>query len=108
MKNNVSILFFFLFCNILLAQYSYKKDSLQIKVYTELYVSNDIKIDSIKILKIFCDYCNEQQIKHIEKESFYRTKMEFRYPEYHKTGKYKLTLFLRISKNNFSDLKNDK
>jgi len=105
MKINLILLLFF--SSLGFTQESYRKDSLQVKVYTELYVDKNIKIDSIKIVKIFCDYCSKKQKQQIELESFRRTEMEFYYPKYHKQGKHILALYLRISKKDFSELNNN-
>lgn len=55
-------IFFISFSNLVFAQRGYKKDSLQIKVYTEIeYVQYRVK--SVKVVKVFCDYCSELQTK---------------------------------------------
>ena len=53
--------------NIALSQ-SYKKDSLQIKSYTEIVYKDSLAV-SIKLKKVFCDYCNSKQLKIIERNS---------------------------------------
>ncbi len=90
---------------IAFSQHSYRKDSLQIKVYSELYVNENVKIDSIKVKKIFCEFCTDNQLKAIKEESYYRTQDEFYNPKYHKEGKHIIAIYLRISKDDFSKMK---
>ena len=47
----------------------YRKDSLQFKMYTRLYVNDQLGVDSITVKKIFCDYCSEAQIKVLQNEA---------------------------------------
>jgi len=105
MKTNYLILLLLITYSISFAQQSYRKDSLQVKVYTELYVNKNSKIDSIKTAKIFCDYCSESQIKSIEKEALYRTKHEIYNPKHQKEGIHIIAIYLRIDKNDFSKMK---
>ncbi len=105
MKTNTLILLFLLFNIDTIAQHSYRKDSLQIKVYSRLYVSKMLTIDSIKIKKVFCDFCTERQKNHFREEAYYRTGQEALHPKYRKPGLHKMALYIRISKKEFSKLK---
>lgn len=105
MRVNLFILFFLLSVSLTFSQQSYRKDSLQLKVYTEMYVNKNIKIDSINVAKVFCDYCSENQIKKIEEESLYRTEYEIHNPRYQKEGIHIIAIYLRISKDDFSKMK---
>ena len=87
------------------SQSGYQKDSLQIKVYTEIeYVQTLVK--DITVKKVFCDYCSEFQREQIKIEAIRRTylirndidiKLE--------NGIYRHALYIRISKKDFSKLK---
>ena len=87
------------------AQIGWKKDSLQIKVYTDIhYVNNEAK--EIKVRKVFCDYCSDYQSKVIGQEAINRTEMvkndaENRLPK----GIKRLALYIRVSKIDFAALK---
>ena len=107
MKNNLAIALFLLVSYIVFSQESYRKDSLQIKVYTSMVVNENLRIESIDIVKVFCDYCNDVQIEQIKIEALKRTKSEIYNPKYQKQGVYKLAHYLRISKKDFSELKED-
>ena len=92
--------------NIALSQ-AYKKDSLQIKSYTEI-VYEDSKAESIKLKKVFCDYCNSTQLKIIGEEALFRADTEKYYPENKlKKGKKRLAIYIRIAKVDFAALKEE-
>ncbi len=100
------LLLFFLYCTVISSQRSYREDSLQIKVNTVLYVTDNTKIDSIRIVKIHCDYCNENQKKQIKLEAYYRTRESFLHNfKYRRKGVHRLALYMRISKKDFSKMK---
>jgi len=107
MKVILFVVFFVLFSSFGFTQESYRKDSLQVKVYSEMFVNEKIKIDSIRVTKVFCDYCSKTQKLHIEKEAIYRTGYEIYNSEYQKKGKHKIALIIRISKEDFSELNNN-
>lgn len=89
------------------AQTGYRKDSLQIKVYTVInYEKSHPK--QIDVTKVFCDYCNKAQMKVIEARAWDMT-YDMRYaPENRiEQGKRKLALFIRIAKKDFSKLDNE-
>ncbi|WP_299886653.1 hypothetical protein [uncultured Lacinutrix sp.] len=85
---------------------SYKKDSIQIKAYTEITYNNN-KVESIKLKKVFCDYCSEFQLESIGEEALYRANAEKYLPENKlKKGKKRLAIYIRISKVDFAAIKN--
>jgi len=86
---------------------SYAKDSLQIKVYTQIkYINN--KVVDIKLKKVFCDYCSDYQRKEMGYEGLRRANIEKYYPENRlENGIKKLALYIRIAKKDFSILKQD-
>lgn len=89
--------------NTMFAQ-SYKKDSLQIKVYTEIAYKSS-KATNIKLKKVFCDYCTEQQTKSIGEEALRRADLEKYYPENKlENGKKRLAIYIRISKEDFKSI----
>ena len=83
----------------------YQKDSLQIKVYSEIIYENN-KVESLKVKKIFCDYCSENQLKVIKQEAWHRA-YEDRYSKKNrlKDGKRRLALYIRIAKKDFLNFK---
>jgi len=92
--------------NTVLAQ-SYKKDSLQIKVYTEISYKSS-KATNIKLKKVFCDYCSEAQTKSIGEEALRRADIEKYYPENKlENGKKRLAIYIRISKEDFKSITED-
>ncbi len=106
-KNQIkySILFILLslVANTVSAQ-SYKKDSLQIKVYTEITYKS-AKATNIKLKKVFCDYCTEAQSNSIAKEALLRADSEKYYPENKlKNGKKRLAIYIRIAKTDFKSI----
>ncbi len=85
----------------------YSKDSLQIKVYTEIdYVNREAK--DIRLLKVFCDYCTDAQISKIGYGALRRAHTERYYPEnVLENGTKKLAIIIRISKDDFKEIEND-
>jgi len=89
------------------AQIGYQKDSLQIKVYTEIEYRAGL-VKDIRVNKIFCDYCTKHQKKLIKEEAMRRTYL-VRNEEGVKinNGMYKHALYIRISKEDFLEMKRD-
>jgi hypothetical protein len=86
---------------------SYKKDSLQIKVYTEISYKK-AKATNIKLKKVFCDYCSETQTESIGEEALRRADSEKYHPENKlENGKKRLAIYIRISKNDFKSITKD-
>jgi len=85
----------------------YSADSLQVKVYTEIeYVKNSPK--NVKVLKVFCDYCSDNQIAYIKEEAYFLTFNDRFNPENRMAeGKKMLALLIRISKEDFKAIKDE-
>jgi hypothetical protein len=89
------------------AQIGYQKDSLQIKVYTEIeYINNNVK--NIKVDTLFCDYCSTNQTKMIKEEALRRTYLARTDKGIRLVnGKYRHALYIRISKKDFLEMNED-
>jgi len=89
------------------AQIGYKKDSLQIKVYSEIeYIDRLIK--DIKVDTVFCDYCSKNQIKMLKEEAFRRTYLIRNDKDVKlENGTYKHALLIRISKKDFLEMREE-
>ena len=100
------ILFFVAFIFQIKAQ-GYQKDSLQIKVYTEIAYTN-FKSDSVRVTKVFCDYCSNLQSEKIKEEAM-RIAYRVRYSKENivPNGIKKLAMYIRVSKKDFAALKED-
>lgn len=87
---------------------SYRKDSLQIKTYSEITYKNS-KVVGLKVTRVLCDYCDENQKAAITQQAWHRSYLD-RYSPRNKmlNGKRKLALFIRISKKDFANLKQPK
>jgi hypothetical protein len=89
------------------AQSGYQKDSLQIKVYTQIEYKDNYAKD-IRIDKVFCDYCSEYQMEKIKEEA-----KKIAYYERNEkrnrliNGIKKLTLYIRVSKKDLLELKEE-
>lgn len=112
MKPNMNTIKHIVFCIVILlcykskAQRGYQKDSIQVKVYTEMVISKTIELDTITVKKVFCSYCSKPQIKAIEKQSLamtYDMRME---PKYRKQGEHRIALYIRIPRHKFEELNN--
>ncbi|MGY0392378.1 hypothetical protein ACW5R3_07495 [Bizionia sp. KMM 8389] len=80
---------------------SYAKDSLQIKVYTQITYKEQIAKD-IKLLKVFCDYCTDKQTSSIGYAALRRAYDERYDPEnILENGEKKLAIIIRIDKGDF-------
>lgn len=90
------------------AQIGYQKDSLQIKVYTEIeYINNNVK--NIKVDTVFCDYCSFNQIKMLKEEALRRTYWARNDKGIRLVnGKYRHALYIRISKKDFLEMNEEK
>lgn len=105
-KPYIILLFFVAFANRAMAQ-GYQKDSLQIKVYTEIeYVQYRVK--SMKVTKVFCDYCTTLQAKKIKEEALRLAYLARNNKDYLlEKGIKKLAMYIRVSKKDFAALKED-
>lgn len=90
-----------------IGQQGYTKDSLQFKAYVHLsYEENKIK--EIVVKKVFCDYCTDNQLKHLKDifwsmADFEKYNADVRLIK----GLRKRTLLTRISKEEFNKLKDE-
>jgi hypothetical protein len=106
-NTNISVL---IICLLAIGQLSraqskdYRKDSLQFKMYTRLYVNDQLGVDSIAVKKIFCDYCSKTQMEVLENEAIRQSKLERYNPKYKKPGEHRLALIVRFSKEDFRKL----
>lgn len=82
----------------------YRKDSVQFKMYTRLYINAQLGLDSISIRKIYCDYCTEKQMRVLRGEAIRQSHLERRNPRYNKKGEHRLALYVRFSKEDFKKL----
>lgn len=94
-------------CMNVMSQNGYQKDSLQIKVYTSIeYINN--QATSIKVRRVFCDYCTDIQIKAISEEAKVRSYAVRNDKENRMlNGTKKLSLYIRIAKKDFAAIKED-
>lgn len=104
-KYHFSLGMIFCLSSMTLNGQSYKKDSLQIKSYTQIeYVNNEVK--TIKLLKVLCDYCTDYQKEVIGEEAKRRAFSERFDPKNRiKDGKKKLAIYIRIAKTDFAAIK---
>ncbi|MCF6306947.1 MAG: hypothetical protein L3J09_03225 [Flavobacteriaceae bacterium] len=95
------VLFHLSFIKINSQSAGYTKDSLQIKVYTEIVYKNN-QVKQINVKKVFCDYCSNVQVDIIKKRAYDLTFNDRNSPENRKlNGIKKLALYIRISKKDF-------
>lgn len=110
LKLKYGFLFIFLtgfYFNTAVAQKGYAADSLQIKAYTSIDYRNN-KAVAVKLLKVFCDYCNAKQMESIGNQAIVISENEKYKPENRlENGIKKLALFIRVSKKDFQAIKDD-
>lgn len=82
----------------------YRKDSIQFKMYTRLFVSEQLTIDSVTVKKIFCDWCSDSQMDVLQQEAMRQSMIERYNPKYKKPGEHRLALYVRFSKDDFKNL----
>ncbi|AUC81545.1 hypothetical protein [Lacinutrix sp. Bg11-31] len=96
----------FLCCTIVSAQ-SFKKDSLQIKAYTEIEYKAGKPIN-ITLKKVFCDYCSKTQLTLLGEDAIRRADGEKQNPKNKLVdGKKKLAVYIRIAKTDFASIKEE-
>ena len=84
---------------------SYQEDSLQIKIYSTLIIEEDLTVD-VLVRKVFCEFCNEDQAFLLSEEAKRRTFLLKDSAEYmRKPGEHKMALYIRMSKEDFKNLK---
>lgn len=90
-----------------MAQVGYQKDSLQIKVYSEIDYHNR-QVEAIRITKVFCDYCTAYQKDIVGEEAFRRTYLaRFDKNVRQIEGTYRHALFIRVSKKDFARIRTE-
>ena len=104
---HIVILFFLCFPFIVSAQRSWRKDSLQFKVYTRVYFNKQQQIDSVKAQNITCDYCSEKQVLALSEAALLRTREDLNNPNLKKTGVHVQAHYIRISKKDFKSINNN-
>ena len=87
------------------AQLGYQKDSIQVKVYTNLYVNDQLQVDSLSVKKVFCDYFSENQLEALKQQSLEITYQSRFQPKYRKKGDHLLAIYLRMPREAFDELK---
>jgi len=96
----------FICCTLVYAQ-SFKKDSLQIKAYTEIEYKAGEPIN-ITLKKVFCDYCSKNQLILLGEDAIRRADGEKNDAKNKlKDGKKKLAVYIRIAKTDFAAIKED-
>ncbi|WP_152973251.1 hypothetical protein [Lacinutrix mariniflava] len=109
MKNThkYTLIFVLFLCCTLVSAQGFKKDSLQIKAYTEIEYRNGEALN-IKLKKVFCDYCSKNQLDLIGEDAIRRTDSEKNDPKNKlKDGKKKIAVYIRIAKTDFAGIKED-
>ncbi len=108
MKPNIFIvavgLFFFAFAKAQLPTKDYRIDSLQFKMYTRLYLGDQLQVDSVVVRKVFCDYCSDRQMEVLKQEAIRQSTIEQYNPKYRKPGEHRLALYVRLSKEDFKNI----
>ncbi|TVZ22708.1 hypothetical protein JM84_1618 [Dokdonia sp. Hel_I_63] len=100
----VGLLLSFAFAKAQSSTKNYKIDSLQFKMYTRLFVNEQLQVDSVTVKKIFCDYCSESQMAVLREEAMRQSLVERYNPKYKKPGEHRLALYVRFSKRDFKNL----
>ena len=97
----------FLFASETFGQNSFQKDSLQIKVYTEIEYEHSL-VKAITVKKVFCDYCSKNQIKYLsEKAEEIAYYDRFNPNERMVNGIRKFAIIIRVSKEDLLGMKYD-
>lgn len=90
-----------------MSQRGYQKDSIQIKVYTNLIVNKQLQVDTITVRKVFCDYCSTAQTEALEEQSKVMTYDMRMIPRYRKEGMHRIALYIRLPRDKFEELKDN-
>ena len=89
------------------SQVGYAKDSLQIKVYTEIQYKEHKPIN-ISVTHVFCDYCNAKQKEHIKNIAWDLAFYDRFLPEnVVEEGKKRLAIYIRVPKDKFILMKDE-
>jgi len=87
-------------------QKGFAKDSLQFKAYVHITYL-EARVTDIKVRKVFCDYCSENQLEYL-KQKFWGMANSEKYDSEVRLqkGLRKRTLITRIPREHFKGLKN--
>lgn len=103
----ITVIFLLLGSMHTFGQKGYAKDSLQFKAYVHITYL-ETRVNQIKVKKVFCDYCTDNQLKYLEQKFWDMANTEKYHPEVRlKKGLRKRTLLTRISKKDFKKLNDD-
>lgn len=84
---------------------SYRKDSLQFKIYT-ITTFKDSKVKDVVLDKVFCDYCSNSQLIALGQLGLKQSNKLIKKPKNRMVnGKNRLAIYLRISKKDFANIK---
>lgn len=84
---------------------SFRKDSLQFKVYTKAFFE-DGKVKNIEVDKVFCDYCSPTQIIALKQLSIRSSIKLIKQPKYKLiNGEKRLAIYIRVKREDFANLK---
>ncbi|APY00232.1 hypothetical protein CLV86_0336 [Lacinutrix venerupis] len=107
-KYKYTIIIVLFICSFKSFAQDYRKDSLQIKAYTEIKFTAGKPVD-IKLKKVFCDYCSKKQLKLLGEDAVRRTENEKHDPKNKlEDGVKKLAVYIRIAKTDFASINEDK
>jgi hypothetical protein len=73
-------------------------------MYTRMFINEQLQVDSIRVKKIFCDYCTTAQKEVLYNEALRQSHLERYNPKYKKAGEHRLALLVRFSKEDFKRL----
>lgn len=107
LKRDIACFVLLLFSVVAISQRGYQKDSVQIKVYTNMVVDKQLKVDTISVKKVFCDYCTLSQTEAVSEQSKVMTYDMRMIPKYRKEGTHRIAIYIRIPRDKFEEL-NDK
>ena len=83
----------------------YTTDSLQFKVYT-IASYKDSFVKSIKLDRVFCDYCSDSQLKALGQLGLKSSNRFIKDPKNRLVnGQKRLAIYLRIAKKDFANIK---
>ena len=82
----------------------YTKDSLQFKIITAIQYHKS-KVENIKLKKVLCDYCTEEQKKQLGLQAIKLSELEQNNPKNRRDNGIKiLSIYIRLSKEDFKAL----
>ena len=101
----VLIISFFCFNYSIGQTKDFSKDTLSIKVYTEIeYVEGRMK--KVEVTKVFCDYCSSGQIAALKEQAIANAYHDKRYWTYGKVNDIqKFTMIIRVAKKDLIAIK---